>query len=229
MARHRCPPPSGSSPRVRGKLGGEYGHGLPPRLIPARAGKTNRYHIFSFVCGAHPRACGENLLRFLLGGVGGGSSPRVRGKLDVAGVLEDRHGLIPARAGKTQAVRSLHAEEAGSSPRVRGKPGPGLQEAARRGLIPARAGKTRPRRHHRRRTRAHPRACGENCRTPGSPGSAAGSSPRVRGKLLALPALAAAGGLIPARAGKTPCPSRSTRNPRAHPRACGENGTRAAM
>ncbi len=51
---------------------------------------------------------------------------------------------------------------------------------------------------------AHPRACGENLAVLSLLAAFVGSSPRVRGKLLALGDLAAEPRLIPARAGKTP-------------------------
>ena len=51
----------------------------------------------------------------------------------------------------------------------------------------------------------------------------AGSSPRVRGKQRSGARSGGAGGLIPARAGKTGQSSHDEGAPRAHPRACGEN------
>ena len=172
----------GSSPRVRGK---PVQHRRAPqgrRLIPACAGKTGSTPIPSSPTAAHPRVCGENV-----GGRGGvhlahGSSPRVRGKLTRIGDHHDRHRLIPARAGKTNAppqrTSSPRAHpracgenwsapprpstSPGSSPRVRGKLyEPGEHELGVR-LIPARAGKTVDLQGA---TPAHP-----------------GSSPRVRGK-----------------------------------------------
>ena len=90
-------------------------------------------------------------------------------------------------------------------------------------LIPARAGKTCSGWCRRRRSAAHPRACGEN---PGDRTESAtldGSSPRVRGKRGLQRRLRGFAGLIPARAGKTrPLPSENI-EARAHPRACGEN------
>ena len=174
--------PGGSSPRVRGKLlqlgAQDCAHGL----IPARAGKTSCGPPAARTARAHPRACGENPQFVGSTGRTTGSSPRVRGKL-----LEDRrrlgrHGLIPARAGKTRArwapTDSARAHpracgenyprfamtfgKLGSSPRVRGKLRDDPGELARLGLIPARAGKTDGTATASAPTRAHPRACGEN-------------------------------------------------------------------
>ena len=71
----------GSSPRVRGKPRLSQGDIATARLIPARAGKTAVLRACTRALGAHPRACGENRVRIEGGDAGGGSSPRVRGKL----------------------------------------------------------------------------------------------------------------------------------------------------
>ena len=52
-----------------------------------------------------------------------------------------------------------------------------------------------------------------------------GSSPRVRGKRGRAVGVDPARRLIPARAGKTPVLMASAASDRAHPRACGENGS----
>ena len=70
---------------------------------------------------------------------------------------------------------------------------------------------------------AHPRACGENGTPLTAEEAREGSSPRVRGKLPRPDRRVRSHGLIPARAGKTPRPARSTACAWAHPRACGEN------
>ena len=74
--------PLGSSPRVRGKLPVFLNSGLVRGLIPACAGKTGCRFRSRCLRRAHPRVCGENI--GLLFGIqsGGGSSPRVRGKLN---------------------------------------------------------------------------------------------------------------------------------------------------
>ena len=228
---------------MRGKRSGLQRHLAHRRLIPARAGKTQPAPLRRGACAAHPRACGENPSGRT--GIRGrtGSSPRVRGKLEDVSAQSAEVRLIPARAGKTTCTtrRSVGAwahpracgENGirkqpetrfwGSSPRVRGKLREGDHAGLPARLIPARAGKTSRSRCGPRSTGAHPRACGENGldEWPGAP--AEGSSPRVRGKLF-VGALDQFGlRLIPARAGKTPCPPSPTRPPAAHPRACGEN------
>ena len=175
-----------------------------------------------------------------------GSSPRVRGKLrwntNVSGWVR----LIPARAGKTSASRTMRRRGAahpracgenttsaapsalprGSSPRVRGKPGAEQLHQGVGGLIPACAGKTElgPRGSVSRE--AHPRVCGENSIGRWWPRGYPGSSPRVRGKRRAPQGLAQLRGLIPACAGKTPPRRGPGGSTRAHPRVCGENMAR---
>ena len=111
----------------------------------------------------------------------------------------------------------------GSSPRVRGKLlGPGVEDAEI-GLIPACAGKTRRGRGPWWCRWAHPRVCGENVIAEEAQVDAAGSSPRVRGKLPAHELNAAGQRLIPACAGKTAFTTSRWSSSRAHPRVCGEN------
>ena len=192
----------GSSPRVRGKRHSLLGPHAFSGLIPARAGKTATQFVWRGPDSAHPRACGENPDRVLWQVMGGGSSPRVRGKPVRMGRPSASTRLIPARAGKTagnpvsQAHRRAHpracgengvGEEAvafgaGSSPRVRGKLEERRESRGQGRLIPARAGKTRPGCPRPPSRSAHPRACGENLRILDDNPGPEGSSPRVRGK-----------------------------------------------
>ena len=99
---------TGSSPRMRGKL---RDCRRPPRnlrLIPAHAGKTD--YVPKSLCrsGAHPRACGENILKQCSWTTCAGSSPRMRGKLSSVRSLWNVRGLIPAHAGKTSRQPLRH-------------------------------------------------------------------------------------------------------------------------
>ena len=78
-------PFEGSSPRMRGKLFVSTTQTLYCRLIPAHAGKTLSMPLWRHVRRAHPRACGENLLTAPATANAMGSSPRMRGKRDIAG------------------------------------------------------------------------------------------------------------------------------------------------
>ena len=73
------------------------------------------------------------------------------------------------------------------------------------------------------RTAAHPRAGGENPHKVEFDVPTNGSSPRGRGKRVALGSCVGGVGLIPARAGKTTNARMTRASPRAHPRAGGEN------
>ena len=106
---------------------------------------------------------------------------------------------------------------------MRGKRGSQSPLSAAVRITPARAGKTARRPRSRPQSADHPRACGEN---PGEKllfHDFSGSPPRVRGKPVQSFGLLDDVGITPARAGKTPCASKSTPGPRDHPRACGEN------
>ena len=217
-------------------------------LIPACAGKTWKWRKRHENGWAHPRVCGENWRRTSSPASTIGSSPRVRGKRAGSGWRGGPRGLIPACAGKTstrpsaEAYRGAHPRVcgeniaptldditvAGSSPRVRGKPGWTRQLAALSGLIPACAGKTAWWAVKTRRSPAHPRVCGENLPKALPIISAAGSSPRVRGKRVWKAEPEEELGLIPACAGKTNSWFGRGVHRRAHPRVCGENVSPAA-
>ena len=238
----------GSSPRVRGKPAHGHAEGFRVGLIPACAGKTLPPRRAAVKTKAHPRVCGENPGGVLFALAAAGSSPRVRGKLQLAVSSVIRSGLIPACAGKTTCVRQrrwpvrahprvcgenvqivdLAQGESGSSPRVRGKLvrccGCGLDG----GLIPACAGKTLSSRMLKTWAAAHPRVCGENHIVEDWQDYVKGSSPRVRGKHLQLADDSLRRGLIPACAGKTPRSRSGRLTLRAHPRVCGENSPRDA-
>ena len=213
----------GSSPRVRGKPGPGAKPPQADGLIPACAGKTTTRTQRPYLARAHPRVCGENATTATLAGFDAGSSPRVRGKLFCELALDARSRLIPACAGKTASIigaprpcrahprvcgenavrRAKRPGVKGSSPRVRGKRRKPLRRRVHHRLIPACAGKTRALPVVQGQGEAHPRVCGENTiRSLGASG-VCGSSPRVRGKLSALPAKPSQRGLIPACAGKT--------------------------
>ena len=94
----------GSSPRVRGKLKDRLVFFPVSGLIPACAGKTAPRQSPSTMFWAHPRVCGDNVLKIVDGNAYAGSSPRVRGKQLFPLPRLFRHGLIPACAGKTDRI-----------------------------------------------------------------------------------------------------------------------------
>ena len=167
---------------MRGKLGTRWATALRTRNIPAHAGKTAE--VCASVPGQaeHPRACGENLVLWDEEEGDCGTSPRMRGKLDVLVPWWRDARNIPAHAGKTLlanyddsdlgehpracgengAPKSLEVTHMGTSPRMRGKPVDPRDAPTGFRNIPAHAGKTAPRPQASRSKQEHPRACGEN-------------------------------------------------------------------
>ena len=173
--------------------------------------------------------------------MGDGSSPRVRGLLKVIASAVWNARIIPARAGfTTPSTTTPHSPSdhpracgvyfklaidalgtVGSSPRVRGllpHAGDGVTNS---GIIPARAGFTARARAYPRLQGDHPRACGVYAGLVQGRPVRGGSSPRVRGLLAAAIGGGAASGIIPARAGFTPCARARSPSRADHPRACG--------
>ena len=95
----------GSSPLTRGKHVKRFTDLIPPRLIPAHAGKTLRISRPFKVRGAHPRSRGENFWCCSRFRPGEGSSPLTRGKRHARSARRVRARLIPAHAGKTTPIR----------------------------------------------------------------------------------------------------------------------------
>ncbi len=193
---------NGSSPRMRGKRRRAEQAGDAVRIIPAHAGQTpNRGNRNGWVSD-HPRACGANEFGGLRRGREPGSSPRMRGKLDVARVRVEPRRIIPAHAGQTIVLpflcwlfsdhpRACGAnflrEQAqflrgGSSPRMRGKHDDGSELFGDKRIIPAHAGQTRRGSMGAVIRSDHPRACGANTGSWSAATSVSGSSPRMRGK-----------------------------------------------
>ena len=118
--------PMGSSPHVRGALkcgfaavpglriipacAGSTGVVLmrffPNGIIPACAGSTKRFSSTEMPFRDHPRMCGEHLDAGSEQKPCPGSSPHVRGALQVTQVEREAVGIIPACAGSTQARRN---------------------------------------------------------------------------------------------------------------------------
>ena len=214
---------AGSSPLTRGKRADVLLRLHELGLIPAHAGKTEKWNPMGSAQPAHPRSRGENLSSDSSTFFRTGSSPLTRGKLTDGRAEHFLRGLIPAHAGKTTRgsgacstgtahPRSrgenaeLHrrcASRRGSSPLTRGKHRRSDGEHLGPGLIPAHAGKTVGLGPPFRSAAAHPRSRGENARRGEPAGGGWGSSPLTRGKRVTEAVDLAANGLIPAHAGKT--------------------------
>ena len=178
-----------------------------------------------------------------------GSSPRLRGTDFRLAVFPYFRRFIPAPAAGNSlypvldSLRSpVHPRACGeqilfwvfgrswggSSPRLRGTAFPAAIETARKRFIPAPAGNSRLSSRRCSMRSVHPRACGEQGLVSMSPGSAVGSSPRLRGTAVQVRSQQRGIRFIPAPAGNRSAlpPPRVTRS--VHPRACGEQHPRAS-
>ena len=231
----------GSSPLVRGGPAGLDADLRVGGLIPARAGRTRRPAPSRSSPTAHPRSCGADETGQPIDWESIGSSPLVRGGLNLGVLAGTRRRLIPARAGRTRRPpprlpgrpahpRSCGADPlmvhydtgtSGSSPLVRG--GRCQQRTGLRPLrlIPARAGRTASRSRTPSRPTAHPRSCGADIRRKDGRSAVIGSSPLVRGGRERERCASGRGRLIPARAGRTTTATRRQPWAAAHPRSCG--------
>ena len=213
----------GSPPRVRGKLPHCHEIAGQAGITPACAGKTSCFPATPLPGRDHPRVCGENQpLAYKLADAQG-SPPRVRGKRNYQTLIDSESGITPACAGKTSPTASLSKTTRdhprvcgensqqnssrlcwpGSPPRVRGKHDRWRWISRFCGITPACAGKTLLFPLPSVPCRDHPRVCGENPAERLPQRSAAGSPPRVRGKLTAFSLAPVRTGITPACAGKT--------------------------
>ena len=155
----------GSSPLARGLLDTPLHRQEPVRIIPARAGFTERSTCMITRLADHPRSRGVYLHHWEVISASLGSSPLARGLPDARHVRFLGRGIIPARAGFTtgrgsMAVsrsdhprsRGVYADIAhefpeyeGSSPLARGLHSGGCPKHPGLRIIPARAGFTGPR------------------------------------------------------------------------------------
>ena len=240
--------PSGSSPRMRGKLVSVAVLPVFNRIIPAHAGQTMACTPSMPNLSDHPRACGANNSVAVISDAPAGSSPRMRGKLNRTSTPMMPLRIIPAHAGQTPDWRgrahgttdhpracgangprpSQSEASAGSSPRMRGKRNPDNPNDPNTRIIPAHAGQTGIHASLRHQRPDHPRACGANSAIQGAVLPVSGSSPRMRGKHLAAVGDAVAVRIIPAHAGQTAYRSQGPSRPSDHPRACGANEARLA-
>ena len=161
---------AGSSPRMRGTLGVSVRRNVGHGIIPAYAGNTEAGSSFLITPRDHPRVCGEHVFQVISSVRMVGSSPRMRGTLEIVVVRGDQVGIIPAYAGNTKnsgGAMGVHRDHprvcgehtqverarevlTGSSPRMRGTRSCWCLDCAACGIIPAYAGNTHRRRSRRR-------------------------------------------------------------------------------
>ena len=214
---------AGSSPRMRGTPLICFLMSANAGIIPAYAGNTSQCAALRALLRDHPRVCGEHLYRPFSGGYSRGSSPRMRGTRKEVSDEPKGLGIIPAYAGNTMdliramavlrdhprvcgehvRLSSPSSRESGSSPRMRGTPREGAYGKAIDGIIPAYAGNTRFCPSLSKRSRDHPRVCGEHRPSGWIALVMSGSSPRMRGTRRIFRLVSSRMGIIPAYAGNT--------------------------
>ena len=167
----------------------------------------------------------------------------MRGKLALTRLPAHEPRIIPAHAGQTRASTTIRRHRAdhpracganrfrwnlnhvasGSSPRMRGKPISMSSVVVDPRIIPAHAGQTCSVLTIMAGSADHPRACGANERSAWLFAVESGSSPRMRGKLVAYLPANRRPRIIPAHAGQTIGRRSSSKWTSDHPRACGAN------
>ena len=223
--------------------------GSSGRIIPARAGPTNDVYCGEHLNPDHPRSCGANVTipsdRFSASG----SSPLVRGQPSLSLAFRFVLRIIPARAGPTWArihwpprepdhprscganfdFRRTEQHQFGSSPLVRGQQMVTVNQQYKPRIIPARAGPTNFNSVHYYSFPDHPRSCGANVLSLSFLSVSSGSSPLVRGQLIAFHVLVRNARIIPARAGPTHTDYYKAHSIADHPRSCGANKARPIL
>mgnify|MGYP000946773022 CR=1 FL=1 len=195
----------GSSPLARGL---RHGDRPPPgcrRIIPARAGFTNRERHIDLDGQDHPRSRGVYSLFAEYQANGGGSSPLARGlpAYTPLGIF------VTSDHPRSRGVYGRRPDQSsgavGSSPLARGLLKNFQGRGARWRIIPARAGFTRESLRKSAIARDHPRSRGVYEAVTKLAASQGGSSPLARGLLHQTVLVLIHRGIIPARAGFTGC------------------------
>ena len=191
----------GSSPRVRGTLILPAGFSILGRFIPACTGNSVATTQPDHSAAVHPRVYGELSRGFSIFGDRNGSSPRVRGTLELRKNASSILRFIPACTGNSvrreEGIRrgSVHPRvygelfevsqsrnrSVGSSPRVRGTRNLEPEVYAAPRFIPACTGNSTASVLAASGSTVHPRVYGELRPSLPAISAAVGSSPRVRG------------------------------------------------
>ena len=117
---------------------------------------------------------------------------------------------------------AAHTSTKGSPPRVRGEAVDFQLLPSRHGITPACAGRSCQNPQGRRRSRDHPRVCGEKSMGCATRLPCAGSPPRVRGEEFGGRSPRTDYRITPACAGRSCYHYECRKNARDHPRVCGE-------
>ena len=235
------PAAAGLSPRVRGKLVRHFRCGAHPRSIPACAGEATPTPAEIYQAAVYPRVCGGSTAAAARPPLGGGLSPRVRGKRKETGLDYPLFRSIPACAGEAVAAAGGRAQRRvyprvcggspswrrwrrgrrGLSPRVRGKPMLSRTPVDCVWSIPACAGEACPAPTAHRSGRVYPRVCGGSAHRRFLETGHTGLSPRVRGKPASARRIGARLRSIPACAGEASIGGQRNGQNAVYPRVCG--------
>ena len=158
----------------------------------------------------------------------GGSIPASAGEARAAARRSRRTGVHPRERGGSREVGGIFMVRTGPSPRARGKPAKDLVISSRTGSIPASAGEAEPRHRRADRREVHPRERGGSDQPARALESAAGPSPRARGKPQVAFRPVRFQRSIPASAGEASGSRRGCPVPRVHPRERGGSSRRNA-
>ena len=145
--------------------------------------------------GAHHRPAGQHLRRGII-------------PADAGSTVESNHNWSavkdhPRGCGEHNRPSETPGSQKGSSPRMRGAHEDGGQLMDKIRIIPADAGSTTGQPSTCEHTRDHPRGCGEHLARPIDHWNLVGSSPRMRGALVAYDRIMTRARIIPADAGST--------------------------
>ena len=220
-------PPQGIVGAVHPRVCGELATTLrlavvEHRFIPACAGNSRSSCRWPPCTPVHPRVCGELRNAVALTQDSTGSSPRVRGTLQLVAQAAFNDRFIPACAGNSRRQpsawlpRSVHPRVCGELSTKRAVRAPHYR------FIPACAGNSIAAWPVRCWRGVHPRVCGELPRWALSRGYDRGSSPRVRGTPGRIPPPPPLRRFIPACAGNSSRWTTGPQSPSVHPRVCGE-------
>ena len=241
--------PLGSSPLARGLPPRRHPMSTMTRIIPARAGFTQRLAERLPARRDHPRSRGVYPCSRTKSRIRSGSSPLARGLLKALVCEDMAEGIIPARAGFTPRgecpddrdqdhprsrgvyppATSSASTTPGSSPLARGLPQCGDPLATLVGIIPARAGFTLYFLSLTILYQDHPRSRGVYPSWDGGAAAARGSSPLARGLRRLRQDRGRHRGIIPARAGFTRALTRRPMADADHPRSRGVYASSRAL
>ena len=232
----------GLSPPTRGSHDDGGLARLAQRSIPAHAGKPPSASTGPHRAWVYPRPRGEAMAAGAAINPETGLSPPTRGSHTPKAFRVDRHGSIPAHAGKPRGRRVPHmpprvyprprgeataptsrsVSPAGLSPPTRGSRSCRPCRGRRPGSIPAHAGKPTGTRAASTISWVYPRPRGEALAVGTRRFSRTGLSPPTRGSPSCPDNGSYWSGSIPAHAGKPSVPAAATMRSRVYPRPRGE-------